>query len=74
MTIKNNGQRRNPKYLLSSGFLLVLAIISMYLTFRDSFLVQRAFYRSRQFGKDEHIFIPVGTEDPMPLQAVCPGK
>ena len=25
MTIKNNGQRRNPKYLLSSGFLLVLA-------------------------------------------------
>ena len=37
MTIKNNGQRRNPKYLLSSGFLLVLAIISMYLTFRDNF-------------------------------------
>ena len=37
MTIKNNGQRRNPKDLLSSGFLLVLAIISMYLTFRDNF-------------------------------------
>ncbi len=37
MTIKNNGQRRDPKYLLSAGFLLILAIISLYLTFKDNF-------------------------------------
>ncbi len=37
MTIRNNGQKRNSKYLLSSLFLLIVALICLYFTFSNGF-------------------------------------
>lgn len=37
MTIKSNGSKRDPKRILSSLFLLLVAILCFYFTFRDDF-------------------------------------
>ncbi|MBQ9014540.1 MAG: hypothetical protein IJ109_00335 [Firmicutes bacterium] len=37
MTIRNNGQRRDPKRILSALFLLVVALICLYFTFNNGF-------------------------------------
>ena len=36
MTIKNNGQRRDPKLILSSLFLLIVGLICLYIAFRNA--------------------------------------
>ncbi len=37
MTIKNNGQRRDPKRILSSLFLLLVGLLCLFFTFRNGF-------------------------------------
>lgn len=37
MTIRNNGQKRDTKRILSSIFLLIVALLCFYLTFRHGF-------------------------------------
>ena len=37
MTIRNNGQKRDPKRLLSALFLLFVAVICFILTFKNGF-------------------------------------
>ena len=37
MTIRNNGSKRDPKRILSSLFLLLVALVCFYFTFRNGF-------------------------------------
>ena len=37
MTIRNNGQKRNTRYVLSSLFLLIVGLICLYFTFHNGF-------------------------------------
>ena len=37
MTIRNNGQRRDPKRILASLFLFIVGLICLYFTFNHGF-------------------------------------
>ena len=37
MTIRNNGQKRDTKYLLSSLFMLIVGLICLYFAFHNGF-------------------------------------
>ena len=37
MTIRNNGQKRNTKYVLSSIFMLIVGLLCLFFTFSNGF-------------------------------------